>query len=59
MRQVKNFFSKFGILGELMHFLWQRKRWWLIPVVAVLVVLGILIIVAGTSAIAPFIYSLF
>ena len=41
MGAIKNFFSKLGILGELFQFLWQNKRWWLIPVLVVLVVIGV------------------
>ena len=32
-----------GIMGELLGFLWERKLWWLMPMVAVLLMLGILI----------------
>lgn len=59
MGSVKSFISKFGIFGELLAFLWQRKLWWLIPLVAVLVLFGILLIFAGSSSVAPFIYTLF
>jgi len=59
MRAVKNFVSRLGILGELLVFLWQRKLWWLIPVVVILVLFGLLFIVAGSSGVAPFIYTLF
>ncbi len=55
----KNFVARFGILGELLFFLWQRKLWWLIPMVVILVLFGLLFIFAGSSALAPFIYSLF
>jgi hypothetical protein len=48
-----------GIMGELLHFLWARKLWWLTPMVLVLLLMGILIIFAQSSAIAPFIYTLF
>ena len=48
-----------GIAGELLHFMWQRKLWWLMPMVAVLLVVGILLILAQSSAIGPFIYTLF
>jgi len=51
--------SKMKIFGELMSFLWQRKLWWLIPMVVVLVLMGLLLIFAGSSSIAPFIYTLF
>jgi hypothetical protein len=48
-----------SIARELLVFLWERKLWWLAPMVAVLLVLGILLIFAQSSAIAPFIYTLF
>ena len=48
-----------GIMGELVAFLWARKLWWLIPMVLVLLVFGLLMIFAQSSAIAPFIYTLF
>lgn len=48
-----------GIMGELLAFLWERKLWWLMPMVGVLLVLGILLVFAQSSAIAPLIYTLF
>ena len=48
-----------SIMGELLGFLWARKLWWLIPMVSVLLVLGVLLVFAQSSAIAPFIYTLF
>lgn len=51
--------SKFFIIKEFWEFLRIRKKWWLIPIVVMLLFLGILIILAGESAIAPFIYTLF
>jgi len=51
--------SKAKIFGELLSFLWQRKLWWLIPMIVVLVLVGLLLIFAGSSSIAPFIYTLF
>ncbi len=48
-----------GIVAELLGFLWERKLWWMIPMVSVLLVLGIIIVFAQSSAIAPFIYTLF
>ncbi len=47
------------ILGELFRFLWQRKLWWMIPIVVVLLLLGLLIFFTQSSAVAPFIYTLF
>jgi len=51
--------GKIAIVGELFRFLWERKLWWMIPVIAVLLLLGILIFFTQSSAVAPFIYALF
>jgi hypothetical protein len=48
-----------GIMGELLGFLWERKLWWLMPMVTVLLALGIILVFAQSSAIAPFIHTLF
>ena len=47
-----------GIAGELWYLLRHNKKWWLIPIIVCAVLLGILVILAGTGA-APFIYTLF
>ena len=51
--------SRFGIAGELLVFLWQRKLWWMIPMVFVLLLFGGLMLTAQSSALGPFIYTLF
>lgn len=51
--------TRFGIAGELLTFLWQRKLWWLIPMVLVLLAFGGLMVTAQGSALGPFIYTLF
>ncbi len=52
-------FSRLGIFGELLRFFWHRKLWWMIPMIVVLVLFGLLMIFTGSSAVAPFIYTLF
>jgi len=47
-----------GFFSDLFQFLVQNKKWWLLPIVGVLILVGALLILGGTSA-APFIYSLF
>jgi hypothetical protein len=47
-----------GPLREFFEFLRDNKKWWLLPIVVVLLVFGALVLVAGTAA-APFIYTLF
>ncbi|MDH5560362.1 MAG: DUF5989 family protein [Deltaproteobacteria bacterium] len=46
-------------MSELFDFLKERKKFWLAPIVFMLVMLGALIIFTESSAIAPFIYALF
>lgn len=48
-----------GIVGELVSFLWKQKLWWLIPALVVLLALGLLLIFAQSTPLAPFIYTLF
>lgn len=59
MSIVRDVSNRFGIVGELFSFFWSNKRWWLVPMIATLFVLGALIVLAQSSAIAPFIYTLF
>ncbi len=56
---MRSLLMKFGIAGELLGFLWTMKLWWMIPMVLTLLLLGGIIIFAQSSAIAPFIYTLF
>ena len=51
--------GKLSILKEFWDFLKVRKKWWLAPIIIVLVLLGALIILTESSAVAPFIYTLF
>ena len=50
---------KMEILKELWGFLKTRKKWWLLPILIMLVLLGLLIVFTEGSALAPFIYTLF
>jgi len=47
-----------SFVGELWGLLKHNKKWWLGPIVMLLLVLGLLVVLAGSSA-APFIYTLF
>jgi len=51
--------SRFSTIGELLSFFWSVKRWWLAPMLVTLFILGVLIVLAQSSAVAPFIYTLF
>jgi competence protein ComGC len=46
-------------LGDLWGFLKEWKKWWLLPMVIVLLLFGVLIVLTSGSAVAPFIYTLF
>jgi len=59
MRFLVNFFRKFLIFGELWRFMRARKKWWLLPILVLLVMLGILLVFAESSFLGPFIYTLF
>jgi len=48
-----------GILGQFWSFLKVRKKWWLLPVLVVLLLVGSLLVFAQGSALAPFIYTIF
>ena len=51
--------SKISVLKELWQFLRVRKKWWLAPILIMLVLLGGLIVLTQGSALAPFIYAIF
>ena len=48
-----------SILAELWSFMRTRKKFWLLPIFLMMLILGGLLVLAKTSAIAPFIYTLF
>jgi hypothetical protein len=59
MKRMESIANRLGIMGDLLSFFWQNKWWWLTPMIVMLLGLGGLIVFAQTSAIAPFIYTLF
>jgi hypothetical protein len=48
-----------SMLKELWDYLSVRKKWWLLPVLLVLLVMGGILVLAQGSAVAPFIYTIF
>lgn len=46
-------------LGEMWAFMRARKKFWLLPIILLLLIVGVLLVLAQGSAIAPFIYTLF
>ena len=47
-----------GIMREFLDFLMENKKWWLAPIILVLLLMGVLTLLGGSAA-APFIYTLF
>lgn len=48
-----------SFLKEILAFIRARKKYWMIPILVMMVILGFLIVMAQGSAVAPFIYTLF
>lgn len=48
-----------GVVSQLWAFLKVRKKWWLLPILVVLLLVGTLLVFAQGSALAPFIYTIF
>jgi hypothetical protein len=48
-----------GLVSELWAFMRVRKKWWLLPLILVLLLIGALLVLAQGSALAPFIYVIF
>jgi len=51
--------GKLSILKEIWEFIRYKKKYWLIPIIITLILLGLLVFLTEGSAIAPFIYTLF
>lgn len=51
--------SRNSMPRELWEFLRVRKKWWLLPILAVMLIVGTLLVFAQGSALAPFIYTIF
>jgi uncharacterized membrane protein len=59
MNLFKKIGSRSSTIRELFSYLWKNRLWWMIPFMFVFLILGILIIFAKSSAVVPFIYTLF
>lgn len=53
------YMGKLGILKEFWDFLKIRKKWWLTPIIFIMVLMGALIVFSQGSALSPFVYTLF
>jgi hypothetical protein len=51
--------SKMSLAAELWAFMRVRKKWWLLPIIVVMFMVGTLLVFAQGSALAPFIYTIF
>ena len=51
--------GKMRLVGELWSFMRVRKKWWLGPIILVMLLVGALLVFAQGSALAPFIYTIF
>jgi len=59
MSIIKRTKERLTIFEELWAFMKERKKWWLGPIIFVLLLLGVFIVLTQGSALAPFIYTLF
>ncbi len=48
-----------SLLKELWGFMKSRKKFWLLPILVIMLLLGLLVVIANGSAVAPFIYTIF
>jgi hypothetical protein len=51
--------GQIGLLREFWAFMRERKKWWLLPIIIVMLLVGSLLVFAQGSALAPFIYTIF
>jgi len=51
--------DSYSVVAELWAFMRERKKWWLLPVIAVLLLVGLMLAFAQGSVLAPFIYTVF
>ncbi|MDD5026171.1 MAG: DUF5989 family protein [Candidatus Peribacteraceae bacterium] len=51
--------GKIAIFAEIWQFMRVRKKWWLLPIILMLTLLGFILIFAQGSALAPLIYTIF
>lgn len=59
MSRIRDAVRRLGVVGELLAFLWRERLWWMIPILVVLVLVGVLVVLGSSPAVAPFVYVLF
>lgn len=57
--KLAEIFHRAGIIGEFFGYLWRQKLWWMMPMFFVIFLFGLLLILGQSSALAPFIYTIF
>lgn len=50
--------GRVGVMSELLSFLWQRKLYWMIPMIVVLLIFALILVAGSSSILAPFIYPI-
>ena len=50
---------RFSFVRDLFSFMRDRKKWWLLPIIIMLILVGVLVIFGSSSSLSPFIYALF
>ncbi|HZX11905.1 MAG TPA: DUF5989 family protein [Candidatus Nanoarchaeia archaeon] len=48
-----------SLVSDFWYFMKENKKWWLLPIVLLLALVGVLIVFSGSSAVSPFVYALF
>jgi hypothetical protein len=56
---MDEFFTRLGVMGEILSFFWKRRLFWLIPMLLVLGLIAIFIVIGISSPAGAFIYTLF
>ncbi len=51
--------KRLGIIGELFRFMWEQKLYWMIPMIVIIVLVIVISLLGQTTAVGPFIYTLF
>jgi len=59
MAMVRSAGRRFGIAGELLSYFAGQRRWWMLPLILLVLLGGLLILLGQSSALAPFLYPLF
>ena len=49
--------AKHSLMSDLWAFMRERKKWWLLPIIIMIVLVGVLIVLGQSSALSPFIYA--